>query len=679
MSLTEKSNALIYETSPYLLQHAHNPVNWLPWGRQALELAQKTNKLLLVSIGYSACHWCHVMEHESFEDEEVAALMNTHFICIKIDREERPDIDQVYMDALQLMTGQGGWPLNCICLPDQRPIYGGTYFRKNDWMALLKNLEDFWQNTPDEAIKYASKLTSGINESGLFSAPVIQEKIVRSEYLGIQKKLDGIWMRHIDKVNGGFGGAPKFPLPGSWVFLMRKAYLKVDDELMQIADLTLHKMAYGGIYDQLGGGFSRYSTDANWFAPHFEKMLYDNAQLISLYAEAWQRTGLELYKQVVYESLKFVKFELSAPEGGFYAALDADSEGVEGKFYTWSGQEINSLLGSEADLVKAVFHTKDSGNWESTNILFRDGHERELAAKTGLTEHEFSVLLKRCKSRLMIHRATRIRPGLDNKMLASWNALMIKAYADAYISFKEPEYLRLSVLNMNFLLGNFISQDQLYRTFKDGKVKIPAFLDDYVFTADACLTLYKATYDEKWLFTAEKLMVMAMQKFYDLQKGMFYYTSEDEKLIARKQEVFDTVIPSSSSVGARVLYYLGSYFTNQTYIDFAIRMLEAVKIQLTSYAPSFSNWSLLMLEAGEGLTEVAVCGPNAEKIAAGLDAYYLPFTIILVESPDGSKLPLLEGKIGFPFDQIYVCKDKICQLPVTNISDAITLISLPNS
>ena len=675
MSFTEKTNALIHETSPYLLQHAHNPVNWLPWGSESLELAKKTNKLLLVSIGYSACHWCHVMEHESFEDEAVAEIMNAHFICIKIDREERPDIDQVYMDALQLMTGQGGWPLNCICLPDQRPIYGGTYFRKNDWMALLQNLAAFWQNTPHEAIEYATKLTAGISDSGSFSAPVIQAQIVREEYLGFQKKLDGIWMRLIDKVNGGFGGAPKFPLPGSWVFLMRKAYLKADDELMQMADLTLHKMAYGGIYDQLGGGFSRYSTDATWFAPHFEKMLYDNAQLISLYAEAWQRTGLAIYKQVVFESLKFVKSELSAPEGGFYAALDADSEGIEGKFYTWSGQEINSLLGSDADLVKDVFHIKDAGNWESTNILFRDGHEMGLAAKIGLTEHEFYVLLNRCKSRLMIHRATRIRPGLDDKMLASWNALMIKAYADAYISFAAPEYLTLSVLNMNFLLENFISDGQLYRTYKDGKVKILAFLDDYVFTADACLALYKASYDEKWLFTSEKLMKKVLQDFYDPESGMFYYTSAAETLIARKQEVFDTVIPSSSSVGARVLYHLGSYFANDTYIEYAIRMLEAVKTQMTSYAPSFSNWSLLMLEAGHGLTEIAVCGPNAEKLATGFRDFYLPFTIVLVESQNGNNLPLLEGKIGFLYNQIYVCKNKICNLPVTNIADAINLIS----
>lgn len=674
MSELSQPNSLINESSPYLLQHAYNPVNWMPWSKEALELAKTTNKLIIVSIGYSACHWCHVMEHESFEDTGVAEIMNTHFICIKIDREERPDIDQIYMDALQLMTGQGGWPLNCICLPDQRPIYGGTYFRKNDWMALLQNLADFWLNDAAQAIDYAAKLTQGINESGYFSAPLTDDNNGRAGYSVFQKKLDGIWMRHIDKVKGGFGKAPKFPLPGSWLFLMRKGYLNADEELIQLVDLTLHKMAYGGIYDQLGGGFSRYSTDEDWFAPHFEKMLYDNAQLVSLYAEAWQRTGISLYKQVVYESLKFIKFELSAPDGGFYAALDADSEGVEGKFYTWSAQEINSLLGSEADLIKTVFHVKDAGNWEETNILFRDGNERNLAAKIGLTDHEFDVLLNRCKSRLMIHRSARIRPGLDDKILASWNALMIKAYADAFIAFAEPEFLELAVSNMNFLLRNFIIDGKLYRTYKNGQVKINAFLDDYVFIANACMTLYSADQQETWLFTAEKLMIMAIGEFYDQASGMFFYTAADDSLIARKQEVFDTVIPSSSSVAARVLYYLGVYLVNDKYLNMASRMLEAVKEEMASYAPSFSNWSLLMLEISHGITEIAICGPNASAISAALNKYYLPFTVKMTEQPAGSLLPLLEGKRDSEKDLIYVCKDRICQLPVTGLDALINLL-----
>lgn len=674
MSQSSHTNALINETSPYLLQHAGNPVNWLPWGKDALEQAVRENKLIVISIGYSACHWCHVMEHESFEDEEVAALMNASFVCIKIDREERPDIDQVYMDALQLMTGQGGWPLNCICLPDQRPIYGGTYFRKNDWMALLDNLAEFWKNSPAEAIEYASKLTEGIQESGLFSAAtgtVSDSGVV--QYAEILKKIDGIWMRHIDKVRGGFGNSPKFPLPNSWVYLMRRAWATENEDLMQQVDLTLHKMAYGGIYDQLGGGFSRYATDGDWMIPHFEKMLYDNAQLVSLYAEAWQRNGLELYRQVVYESLKFINRELGATDGGFYSALDADSEGIEGKYYTWSSAEINSLLGSDAEMVKSVFQVKEGGNWEHTNILHRNGNERTLAAKSGLTDHEFDVLMRRCKSRLMIHRSARIRPGLDDKMLASWNALMVKGYADAARIFGDPEFLRLARLNLVFILDNFSVGEQLYRTWKAGAAKIPAFLDDYVFLAEACTAMYRADSDERWIYEAERLMNRVIRDFYDSETGMFYYTT-GASLIARKQEVFDTVIPSSSSVAGRVLLFLGTILGKDELISISSRMLLAVREQLVSYAPSFSNWSLLMQEMAEGFTEIAVCGPDAMALAAGLNSSYLPFSIIMTESRFGNSLPLLEGKTGKLINQIYICRNRSCLLPVTTLEEAMKLI-----
>lgn len=674
MSEPIHTNSLIEETSPYLLQHAHNPVNWLAWGPSALEKAASENKLILISIGYSACHWCHVMEHESFESEEVAVVMNTHFICIKIDREERPDIDQVYMDALQLMTGHGGWPLNCICLPDQRPIYGGTYFRKDDWIALLLNLADYWQKSPAEAVEYAAKLTVGIQQSGEFSAAAAGDTLSRSGYKGFLKRLDGIWMRHIDKVKGGFGAAPKFPLPGSWLFLMRKATLSGDEELLHLVDLTLHRMAYGGIYDQLGGGFSRYSTDANWFAPHFEKMLYDNAQLISLYTEAWQRTGTALYRQVADESLKFIKFELTAPEGGFYAALDADSEGVEGKFYTWSVAEINSLLGSEAELVKTVYHAKEEGNWEHTNILYRDGNESALAARIGLSEQEFQVLLKRCKSRLMIHRSARVRPGLDDKIMTCWNALMVKAYADAWYAFREPAYLEAAQAGAHFLFDKLEVGQQLYRTYKGGVVKIKAFLDDYIFLAEACLALYNADHNQHWIFEAQRLTERALADFYDQDKGMFYYTTADEPLIARKQEVFDTVIPSSSSSAGRVLLYLGTYLGNDRYIQLGERMIGAVSDQMAAYAPSFPNWGLLLLELQEGITEIAVCGPDAEATAAKLAEIYLPFSLIMTEPVSLNRLPLLEGKTGLGINQIFVCKNKTCQLPVTKIEEVITLI-----
>lgn len=671
MSDSEFSNALIHESSPYLLQHAHNPVNWLPWGEKALDLAVTENKLILVSIGYSACHWCHVMEKECFEKEDVAALMNAHFICIKVDREERPDIDQVYMDALQLMTGHGGWPLNCVCLPDQRPVYGGTYFKKEDWISLLNNLSEFWNNAPADAIEYAAKLTAGIRESGNFSAPVPTEEINRKEDLDFLNITMGAWKRHADKNRGGFGGAPKFPLPNSWLFLTRKAFTSSDEELMRLTDLTLHKMAYGGIYDQLGGGFSRYATDANWMIPHFEKMLYDNAQLISLYSESYQRNGVALYKNIVKESLRFIGRELSAPGGGFYSALDADSEGVEGKFYTWSDAEINSLLGSDAELVKTVYHIKEGGNWEHTNILYLDGTEHLLAARLGLTEHEFQVLLSRCKSRLMIHRATRIRPGLDDKILCCWNAMMVKAYADAFRVLRTPEYLDLATLNLHFIFDNFLVQGQLYRTWKDGRVRIPGFLDDYVFLAEACLSVYQAGFDESWITKADELMRRALALFYDESSGMFYYTGADDQLIARKQEVFDNVIPGSCSMAGRVLFSLGTLLSDQGYKDICSRMLLAIRDDMKAYSPSFSNWSLLMLEQCTGVTEIAVCGPDALNVIAKLQAAYLPFVMFMAETGGSSILPLLEGKTGGIETRIYICRDKTCTLPLSSEEEAL--------
>lgn len=673
--MSEFQNALIHESSPYLLQHAGNPVNWMPWGEEALDQAARENKLILVSIGYSACHWCHVMEKECFEREDVAALMNAHFVCIKVDREERPDIDQVYMDALQLMTGHGGWPLNCICLPDQRPVYGGTYFKKEDWIAVLNNLSEFWKNAPGEAVEYAEKLTAGIRESGNFSAPVLSAASSSADLEFLNKTM-GAWKRHADKNRGGFGGAPKFPLPNSWLFLTRKAFSAKDDELMRLTDLTLHKMAYGGIYDQLGGGFSRYATDANWMIPHFEKMLYDNAQLISLYSEGYQRNGVALYKNIVKESLRFIGRELSAAGGGFYSALDADSEGVEGKFYTWSAAEINSLLGSDAELIKTVYHVKDAGNWEHTNILHLDGTEHLLAARLGLTDHEFYVLLSRCKSRLMIHRATRIRPGLDDKMLCCWNAMMVKAYADAYRVFREPEYLELATSNLNFILKNFFIDGQLYRTWKEGRARIQGFLDDYVFLAEACLALYQAGFDEQWIGKADQLMQEAIRLFYDGISGMFYYTSADDQLIARKQEVFDNVIPGSCSMAGRVLLYLGTLLSNQAYKDICSRMLLAVRDDMGSYSPSFSNWSLLMLEQSTGLTEIAVCGPDALSVARELQNEYLPFALLIAEPPTPGILPLLEGKTGSLHTRIYICRDKTCQLPLSTAEEAINWLKV---
>jgi uncharacterized protein YyaL (SSP411 family) len=451
-------NRLANSASPYLLQHAHNPVDWYPWGAEALQKARDENKLLLVSIGYSACHWCHVMEHESFEDEQVAAVMNEYFVCVKVDREERPDVDQIYMSAVQLMTGRGGWPLNCICLPDQRPIYGGTYFRKNDWVSLLFNLADFYKQKPAEAEEYAIKLTEGIRQYESVQFVAAEEKKYNQGNLKII--LDS-WQLYFDRSEGGIGTAPKFPMPNNWQFLMRYAYLMKDGGVAQQVKLTLHKMAFGGIYDHIGGGFARYSVDGRWHVPHFEKMLYDNAQLVSLYAEAsvWQYDPL--YSQVVEETINFVRRELTSPEGGFYSALDADSEGVEGKFYTFTKTEVEEILGADADLFCIYYHVTDEGNWEEeqTNVFFRKETDEDLAAKLGLTADELAARINLLKNKVFETRSKRIRPGLDYKILTSWNALMLKGICEAFRAFNKPVYLETALQNAGFILNNMISKE----------------------------------------------------------------------------------------------------------------------------------------------------------------------------------------------------------------------------
>ncbi|MBA2407111.1 MAG: thioredoxin domain-containing protein, partial [Chitinophagales bacterium] len=432
------TNHLIHESSPYLLQHAHNPVNWYAWNDETLKKARDENKLLLVSIGYSACHWCHVMEHESFEDEKTAQIMNEHFICIKIDREERPDIDQVYMTAVQLMTGRGGWPLNCIALPDGRPVYGGTYFPKEQWNDVLLNLANLYETDPEKAEEYADKLTTGIQQ-----AEIVKSNTEKPEFsLSLLNETVAAWKGHFDTKEGGSDYAPKFPLPNNYRFLLRYAHEVKDEAVMKQVELSLRKMAFGGIYDQIGGGFARYSTDSLWKVPHFEKMLYDNAQLVSLYSEAYQATKEPLYKQVVYETLEWVKREMTNEEGAFYSALDADSESEEGKFYVWTKAELQQILGSDFNLFSDYYNVNRTGYWEHDNyILLRDKTDEEFAKENKM---DFSALQKKIeelKVKMLDVREKRVRPGLDDKTLTSWNAMMMRGYADAYMVFGEKEFL----------------------------------------------------------------------------------------------------------------------------------------------------------------------------------------------------------------------------------------------
>lgn len=665
-------NRLANSASPYLLQHAHNPVDWYPWGTEALQKAKAENKLILVSIGYSACHWCHVMEHESFEDEQVAAVMNEYFVCIKVDREERPDVDQIYMSAVQLMTGRGGWPLNCICLPDQRPIYGGTYFRKNDWVSLLFNLADFYKTKPAEAEDYAVKLTEGIRQY-----ESIQFVDVKTEYQ--KKDLELIvknWQKYFDKVEGGMGSSPKFPMPNNWLFLMRYAWLMQDKNIAEQVKLTMNKMAFGGIYDHVGGGFARYSVDSRWHVPHFEKMLYDNAQLLSLYAEAsvWQHDPL--YLQIADEIITFIKRELTSPEGGFYSALDADSEGVEGKFYTFTKEEIEQILGEDAELFCIYYHITDDGNWEEeeTNVLFRKDDDKHLAAKLGLSEDELTAKIKAAKTIVLEARSKRIRPGLDNKILASWNGLMLKGLCDAYRAFDKQEYLDLALRNARFTLDNLIG--------KEGRISRVAssrstgdkvsFLDDYANIIDAFIALYEVTFDEEWLQEAKKLADTALKHYYDKASGMFFYTADDdEELIARKAEIMDSVIPASNSVMAHNLKKLALLFDNDDYQEIAAQMLRNVAQLVPKYGSSYSNWAMLILNEVFGIYEVAVTGSDAEQFRAEMEKTYIPNKIML-GGKQGS-LPLLQDRFA-DVTRIFICKDKTCGLPVLNIPDALKQI-----
>jgi uncharacterized protein YyaL (SSP411 family) len=664
-------NQLIHSSSPYLLQHANNPVNWFPWGKEALDKAKLENKLILVSIGYSACHWCHVMEHESFESEEVAKLMNRFFVCIKIDREERPDIDQIYMNAVQLMTGRGGWPLNCFCLPDQRPIYGGTYFPKQDWMNLLTNLAHFYDTKPDEAEDYAVKLTEGIKQSEKL-AFVAEEK----EYnLNNIEEILTPWKMLFDYSEGGHNRAPKFPMPNNWAFLMKTAHLLKDEAAHVIVRLTLDKMAAGGIYDHLGGGFARYSVDSKWHIPHFEKMLYDNGQLISLFADAYKWCGETRYKEVIYETFDWLQREMTSPEGGFYAALDADSEGVEGKFYTWDKSEIDEILGADANVFNAFYEVTDEGNWaeEHINNLWIRKEKKDIAVAFEITEEELNIILNKSKEKLLSVRNKRIHPGLDDKILTSWNALMLKGLADAYQAFADEKFLEMALKNVKFLQKNMMREDGgIYRNYKNGIATINGFLDDYAILIEAFISLYEITFDEAYLSDAKALTDYVLDHFRDDESGLFFYTSDqDEALIARKYEIMDNVISGSNSIMAWNLKKLSLFFNAERYDKIFRHLLKTVEPHIKSYGSGYANWASLLLEEVKGTFEIAITGNDFTQKRKELEKKYIPNKIIL--GGKQGKLPLLQDKfVGET--RIFVCKDKTCLVPVSNVSEAIKQI-----
>ena len=665
------TNSLINETSPYLIQHAHNPVNWHAWNQETLSKAQKENKVLIISIGYSACHWCHVMEHESFEDEEVAKVMNENFICIKIDREERPDIDQVYMNAVHLMNQRGGWPLNCFALPDGKPFFGGTYFSKQQWLQILQKVSDEYKQNPNKVKEFAQKLTEGIKGSDLITL----NKSKPEFNMGDLTNLVESWSKRFDNKEGGSNKAPKFPIPNNYQFLLRYAHFSKNEKVLDHVKLTLNKMAFGGIYDHLGGGFARYSTDNLWKVPHFEKMLYDNAQLVSLYAEAYQKTKEPLYKEVVFETLEFVQREMTDKVGAFYSALDADSEGEEGKFYVWEKDELKELLASDYGLFSDYYNINENGFWEGKYILLRKESREKIATKHKITVNDLDARITKAKNILMKLRDKRIRPGLDDKSLTSWNAIMLKAYLDAYNVFKEEDFLKVALKNADFIEKNQKRDDGgLFHSYKAGRTTINGFLEDYAFTCEAYISLYESTFDEKWLEIAKELLDYSIAHFFDHSSGMFYFTSIlDPDLVARKMELNDNVIPASNSSLAKSLFRLGHYYYDTTYTRMAIQMLNNIKPHMATYPSGYSNWGMLMLDNVTTFYEVAIVGKEANKKRMELNDYYIP-NKLYIGSYAESKLPLLQNKLVVGETIIYVCVNNACKLPVNEVAEAVKLL-----
>jgi len=664
------TNHLINESSPYLLQHAHNPVNWYPWGKEALEMAQKENKPLIVSIGYSSCHWCHVMEHESFEDEEVARIMNEHFVCIKVDREEHPDVDQIYMNALQLISGRGGWPLNCFTLPDGSPFFGGTYFPKDQWISVLQQISTLFTTTPQKVEEYAAQLEAGIRQS---------ELIVKADTSGekpkertLQKMVER-WEKMMDHTHGGPNRAPKFPLPNNYEFLLRYAWKTNNQQLLEHVELTLKKMACGGIYDQVGGGFARYSTDEKWKVPHFEKMLYDNAQLVSLYSHAYQNFKNPLFKKVVEETLTFIKREMTSPEGVFYAAIDADSEGEEGKYYVWTKDELEKKMGNDKTIFFEYYRINKDAFWEDGNyILMRTEHPERLAVEQGIRIDELHKKIDGLKTKLLAVRDKRIRPGLDDKSLTSWNAMMITAYLDAYLVFDNPEYLKTAFTSIEVIEKNFKKKDGgLYHTYKEGAAKINGLLDDYACMIDAYVTLYATTLNDEWLLKANELAKYVQQHFYDHESGMFFYTSdENDVLITRKTEIFDNVIPSSNSIMARNLKKLAFYFDNKAFEKISKQMLFNMENEMIEYGSGYSNWAQLMLDFLDHNYEIVICGKDAISKLKELQKNYSPNILWAGTTKRNDHFSFLKSRFVTDKTFIYICENNTCQLPLEKVSDA---------
>jgi uncharacterized protein YyaL (SSP411 family) len=669
------ANRLIEATSPYLLQHAHNPVDWYPWGPEALERAGREQKPILLSIGYAACHWCHVMERESFEDEEIARVMNEHFVCVKVDREERPDLDAVYMDAVQALTGQGGWPMTVFLTPDGKPFFAGTYFPPHDLHGLpgfrrvLDALAEAWTNRRGELHEQAGRVVNAVARSVTIQASPdpLSEEILLQAHAGLG--------RAFDPESGGFGPAPKFPQPMTVGFLLR-CHLRGYERSLEMATVTLDAMAMGGLYDQLGGGFHRYSTDRQWLVPHFEKMLYDNAQLARLYLHAWQVTGKELYRRVAVETLDYLLRDMRDENGGFYSSQDADSEGGEGKFYVWSHDELVRESGERGGIVAAWFGAMPEGNWDGTNVLWTPRPPEQVAGESGIAVDKLDRLVTAARKRLLEARERRIPPAIDDKVLTAWNALTIAALAEAGRVLDEPRYVESAVRAAEFVLSSLRREDgRLLRAWRRGRTSGPAFVDDYAMLATACLSLYETTFENRWAAEARSLTDDLIRLFQDRDNGGFFQNGSDaEALVVRPKEVFDNAVPSGNSVAADVLQRMTLLTGDAEYETAGISALRIVREAMAT-APTGFGHALgaldLYLSAAK---EIAIVGtPEAEEtreLVRQVWRRYLPNSVLAVGRPDDGDasrvVPLLADRRplnGKP--AAYVCERFVCQQPVT--------------
>lgn len=676
-------NRLANETSPYLLQHANNPVDWYPWGQEALDRARDENKPILLSVGYSACHWCHVMERESFENDEIAGLMNDNFVSVKVDREERPDIDSIYMNAVQAMTGHGGWPMTVFMTPDGKPFYGGTYFPPEDrgpmpgFKRVLLSLAQAYREDQKGIAKTTDQLIERMEAYSAIAGgnDPLTEDIMRQAFVAVATQFD--------PRDGGVGMQPKFPQPMTYEFLLR-FYLKFGEpHALEIVELTLDKMAEGGIYDQIGGGFHRYSVDNVWLVPHFEKMLYDNALLVKLYLHAYQVTGKDLYKRVVEETLDYVTREMLHESGGFYSAQDADSEGVEGKFFIWTPSQIDEILGKEdAKIFEKYYGVTLHGNFEGRNILNVTQDATEVAREFGLTDHEFVDLISRAKSKLLAVRDERIHPATDDKILTSWNGLMMRAYAEAAAVLNKPDYAQIAERNAAFICDNMKPDGRLLRTYKDGRARLNAYLEDYSFLIDGLIALHEVTFDQRWLDEAIALGEQMIDLFWDNESNSFYDTGRDhEELVVRPRDITDNAIPSGSSMAVDVLLRLAVIKGEPEFGRKASVALRSVR-DLMSRAPTATGHWLGALDFYlSSAREIAVVGQrDSDKTRALLDEvyrHYIPNRVFVGANnalPE-SELPLLQERDMIEeLPTAFVCEGYVCQLPVTDPQELAKLL-----